>query len=204
LTCDVLGYDVYLRPGSSDAVVYGETFDGLFHVPPEFMDPPSTVLDLGSNIGLTAAHFQVLWPEARVVAVEPDAGNAMVCRRNFRGEVLEVAVSPYGGRGRMSDAQEYARAFVPGTGEVVGMSLRELVDHMGGSVDFVKMDIEGMEWSVFTFDELERVGALLVELHRDSWSDERMVREAQIRLASRGFLSMPHMAHPRAVFAWRA
>ena len=36
---------------------------------------PSLVLDLGANVGFSAAYFLSFFPRACVVAVEPDAGN---------------------------------------------------------------------------------------------------------------------------------
>ena len=35
-----------------------------------------TILDLGANIGLTAAYLGAIYPKARILAVEPDAANS--------------------------------------------------------------------------------------------------------------------------------
>src|SRR5436305_882928 len=68
------GWSVTIRRGSSDAEVVWETFSGKFHLPPSDLWP-RTIWDLGANIGLTVAHFAVLYPEARLIGVELDDGN---------------------------------------------------------------------------------------------------------------------------------
>ena len=43
------------------------------------------IVDLGANIGLASAYFSTMWPAAKLVSVEPNAGNcaspATICRR---------------------------------------------------------------------------------------------------------------------------
>ena len=77
-----LGREVHLRPGTTDEQVFHETFVKQFHVPPEEIRP-ATVLDLGCNIGLTVAHFEVLWPNAEIIGVDLDSENCVVARRNL-------------------------------------------------------------------------------------------------------------------------
>src|SRR5262245_40185744 len=75
---------VSLRAGTSDAVVYYETFLGLYHIPPRLPATVETLLDLGANIGLTAAHYCVLFPTCRILAVEPDQGCVELAIQNTR------------------------------------------------------------------------------------------------------------------------
>ena len=198
-----------MRPGTSDVTVYNETFTGLFHVPPEWMPVPSTVLDLGANIGLTAAHYKAMWPDARVVAVEPDPSSAAMARRNIGDDsvfVDECAVGGSAGRGRMSDGDHYSRRLERGEGgHVVVDTFRAIVDrHFPDGVDFVKVDVEGAEWHALR-EIPAGVRSLLVELHERPGRDDdvSMLLTAQRYLAAQCFLSQPHRIHPRAVFAWR-
>jgi protein-L-isoaspartate O-methyltransferase len=92
-----LGREVHPRPGTTDEQVFHETFIKQFHVPPEEIRP-ATVLDLGCNIGLTVAHFELLWPNAEIIGVELDSENCVVSRRNCRrARILNVAVSATSG-----------------------------------------------------------------------------------------------------------
>lgn len=203
---EVLGRSVWLRPGTSDGQVFVETFDGRFHVPPSWMPVPSSVLDLGANVGLVAAHYGVLWPGARIVCVEPDPGSALLAARNS-GRLVDVcAVAGWSGTGELVGDQAYARRLVRDSGGgVVVRSLGELVDaHFGGWVDLVKMDVEGAEWDLLGDEAMVGVGAVLVELHDlEGESDDDLIFSARALLESRGFVTERHDVHPRAVFAWR-
>ena len=54
------------------------------------------IVDAGANIGAASLWFKLAWPEATVVAVEPEQGNAAVLRKNLEGKpgfaVLEAAI----------------------------------------------------------------------------------------------------------------
>ena len=82
---------ISLRAGTSDAVVYYETFLGLYHIPPRLPATVETLLDLGANIGLTAAHYCVLFPTCRILAVEPDTSMCGACDSKYAN--LERAMS---------------------------------------------------------------------------------------------------------------
>src|SRR3954452_929666 len=91
------GETVWIRPGTSDASVLRDTFFDRYHVPPGGLRPVRSILDLGSNIGLTVADLAVRFPDARVLGVELDRSNAALAARNIapwrdRAEVLHAAV----------------------------------------------------------------------------------------------------------------
>ena len=115
---------IHCRSGLSDLGVVYDTFEGRYHLPPAGLEPVRTILDLGSNIGLTIAHYAALYPEARILGVELDAGNFALCRDNIeafgdRCRVLHAAVwhepgeVPYGG------VRESGYAIVTGEGQPV-------------------------------------------------------------------------------------
>jgi FkbM family methyltransferase len=39
----------------------------------------------GANVGFSTVLFKLLWPNATVVCLEPDAGNFAVLQRNIQG-----------------------------------------------------------------------------------------------------------------------
>ena len=51
------GAPLLVRPGTTDAQVLDDTFVGLYHLPPIDLPDGAVVLDLGGNVGYTAAHF---------------------------------------------------------------------------------------------------------------------------------------------------
>jgi predicted O-methyltransferase YrrM len=64
---------------------------------------PRIVIDLGANVGYASLLFLNAFPEAFVLAVEPDPDNAAICRRNLapygeRAKVIQGAVWPARGK----------------------------------------------------------------------------------------------------------
>lgn len=208
-----LGRRVALRPDTSDRQVWADTFTGLYHLPPDEMPAPRTVLDLGANIGLTAAHYQTLWPEATIMAVEMDADCCELIRMNAPGVGLgEYAVSAEGGIGVYNPnlrAESYA--FESRDAEtlldnraVMSHTLRQIVLRAfgDGGVDFVKMDVEGEEWAIFEYgDWAPLVRHLVAELH--GGTSEALIARALLALERLGFQARQHPPHPQAVYAWR-
>ncbi len=179
-----LRHPISLRMGSSsDAAVFWQIFlkdeyrfiDGLANI--------RTVIDLGANVGLASAVFLSKWPAALVLAVEPDPGNyalmlANLARYGRRAECLQGAAWPRSGELELStafgDGREWARAVQEPLGSgvrVPAFSMQELIDRVpGGSVDLLKIDIEGSESALFSGDTswLSRVRNLSIELHGQS------------------------------------
>lgn len=69
------------RGGTSDAVVLRDTFAGQYHVLAQRPRPP-VILDRGTDAGYVAAHYAKLYPDAWIISVEMDSGNAAQCRRH--------------------------------------------------------------------------------------------------------------------------
>jgi FkbM family methyltransferase len=201
---EALGREVELRPGTTDEQVFHETFVKQFHVPPEEIRP-ATVLDLGSNIGLTVAHYEVLWPNADIIGVELDPDNCAVARRNCRRtRILNAAVSATSGRQTYSGEEAWAFRLDPsGDRAVEARTLDELTDLLGASADFVKMDIEGSEWDVVKApgDWPERVGSLLIEIHGNEGRRQAGMDEMMGYLRDKGFTCRKHETHWSAVWA---
>ena len=92
-----------LRPDTTDEQVFHETFVKQFHVPPEEIRP-ATVLDLGCSIGLTVAHFEVLWPNAEIIGVDLDSENCVVAAEIAGGVGFSTSPFPRPRAGRGTPA----------------------------------------------------------------------------------------------------
>lgn len=198
--------------------MWADTFTGLYHLPPDGFAVPATVLDLGANIGLVAAHYQALWPDAQVVAYEMDHDSAVLARMNAPGvQVVEAAVGTWTGEGHY-DPSVLSEAFAlsarrgdEGWPRVQVKTLPAIVSYHFGitGVDLVKMDIEGGEWDLLKaaiqFEVLsfrDCVGAVICELHGDGGSVE-LVREACRLFDAVGYQAAWTGRHPQAVWAVR-
>jgi FkbM family methyltransferase len=142
--------------------------DNVYRLPIDFA--PASVLDLGANIGLASVWFSHAY-SSYVTAVEPLPANAEVARENFarnevHGEIIQAAVGPIGGVGRMETGREPNLARLGARGvevQVVGIS--SLLERLG-HVDLVKLDIEGGEAALLEDTQwLDACQALIVEFH---------------------------------------
>lgn len=94
---EISGRPLWLRPRSRDRAAL-EFVRGRHHLPPpELVDPPRHIAVFGANIGLLTAELAMLYPQARLLGVEPESQNAVLARRNLahlgdRVHVVEKAV----------------------------------------------------------------------------------------------------------------
>lgn len=177
LSIPTLLHPIYVRPGSTDlAEVVDSTVRQLYgHCLPSC--PVGIIIDAGANIGDTTAWYLSKFPEARVIALEPDP-------ENFR--VLELNCRPYGSRvsllcaalwaetGRVSLRHPGACDAVSvhewdGTNDCQGISMPDLMQSQGIShVDVLKIDIEDAECALFATGQdswLEHVRTIAIEIH---------------------------------------
>jgi len=130
------------------------------------------ILDCGANIGLSAAYFAEQFPEARIVAIEPEPGNAALARKNCPDvELIQAAVSSEAGRGSVHDTGDGNWAFrvqPDASGAVEFVSIDELLNRHPDCEPFlIKIDIEGFEGDLFSKNTkwVDRFFVLIVELH---------------------------------------
>ena len=89
---------IHVRPQNSDAVSFAQVFvDRPYDLAklPQFervmaayrailasgMEP--VIVDAGANVGAATLWFSRQYPQATIIAVEPDAASARICRRNI-------------------------------------------------------------------------------------------------------------------------
>jgi FkbM family methyltransferase len=184
---NIQGFRVQLRRGSSDAVIFRRIFrngDWDFRRFPQVSRVRATydaivkrgqrpvIIDAGANVGAAALWFARQFPEASIIAVEPDPDNARMCRLNTMDApnvtVKEAALGADSGRVTLSntvgtaDAVRTARS---ADGTVSVCTIEDL--SRDGCLFLVKIDIEGFESDLFTTNIgwLEHVSAVMIEPH---------------------------------------
>ncbi len=171
--------------GSSDMKVFHQIFIFQEYSCLRDLKEPSLVLDLGANIGFSAAYFLSAFPKARIVAVEPDERNVAICKTNLlpygdrvlllHGAVWSRTTTLRLLKGTFGDGREWATQVDELIEEdrtslgVHAWDVGSLIDMGGGStVDLLKVDIERAELSVFGKSAgswLHRVRNICIELH---------------------------------------
>lgn len=208
------GYRYSIQPRSSDANEVRDVLVEQEHLP-TWLRPPSRILDAGAGTGLTSADYLSRFPDATVVAVEPQSGFDRRIRHacapwsdrlvvvpdalwSVDGEILEL-----GGRRSFSVGAALTAAFVPEnrpddyeTKPVHTVSLARLCATYG-PFDFAKIDVEGAEREVLLAAETwaASVDSLTVELHpgRTGFG----IAEATAALESVGYEVIPFKTDAR-------
>jgi FkbM family methyltransferase len=173
---------IVLRVPSADFATYRQIFDRREY---DFAvsNPPRTIVDAGAHIGLASVWFANRFPDARIVAVEPDAENFELLRHNAAAypqiEPVQAALwsveteldlvdpglgtwgfmtSPVGDPSPPGEHRQRVRALT-----IDALMREHRLDH----IDVLKLDVEGAEREVFTAAGpwLEGTDLLIVELH---------------------------------------
>jgi FkbM family methyltransferase len=137
------------------------------------------ILDLGANVGLASLYFAKNWPNANIIAVEPEERNYRLMCENLAGidnvRPLHAAVAGEDAAVKIVDPNAQAwmmRTEVVGSdtnGAIAALSVQSLLRLAPqGSLPFiVKIDIEGFESNLFSknTDWVELFPVIIIELH---------------------------------------
>lgn len=163
-----------LRPFASDFTVFHQIFvEQELQLP--WKTEVRTVLDGGANVGYASAFLHHSYPQASILAIEPDPANAAEARINLATmpdvTLTEAAIWGETRQLRIRNPEAAQHAFQVGPsddGTIAGRTVAELMNEQGWDhLDLCKLDIEGAEMDVFLGDTsfLTRTGILLVETH---------------------------------------
>lgn len=171
-------------------------------------------VDLGANVGYTAVHLAVLYPSARIVAVEMDAQNLDLCRTNTshigdRCKTVHAAVWSANGSVAYSGVKTNGYRIsrdgqveqTPGAPTAPARALSDILDDSDiHNVDYLKMDIEGAEAEVLrNVDQWgPRVESMSIEVHSPV-----SVEGCLDLLQATGFNCEKRWRHPGAIYAAR-
>jgi FkbM family methyltransferase len=165
---------ILVRGRSVDLAVFREVYlRGSYDVR---CKTPKTILDAGANIGTASVFFAIRFPQAKIVAVEPEKSNLEMLRQNTAPypniSVIEGAVWSERTKLRLKNPSAIKVSIRVEesllSGDVEAYSIEDLAKLAGiSSFDLLKIDIEGAEREVFdrAGPWLEKAGGMFVELH---------------------------------------
>jgi FkbM family methyltransferase len=138
---------------------------------------PQVIVDIGANIGLAAKFFRRRYPDAEIVAYEPDPESFRMAQRNVHDltylSLRNLAVGPsferlrlYRVAGESWGTSAFATdQTVAETFEVDAVTLDSIIEELG-TIDILKIDIEGAEYEVLqACRQLDRINCIVGELH---------------------------------------
>jgi FkbM family methyltransferase len=179
-----LAHPLWFRHGTSDVLAIRQVFVRHEYRWLHHLQNIQTIVDIGANIGAAAVAFLHQFPKARLIAVEPAAGNFAVLQQNLapfadRAVAVHAAVWPTPARlqlhGGFRDSLDWSFQVRPAQDisaepSVEGITIPQLLEQQRiDGIDLLKIDIEGAEGELFRGDTswLTRVRHLCIELHDD-------------------------------------
>lgn len=174
-----IGQKLYIRRFDSDVLVFEQILiDGEFS---ELVGQNyHNIIDGGANCGFSTAWLASFYPEAKIIAVEPNSESlkmiSLNCRHFPNVEIVEGGLWSDDGYLQIEDpdAMSWAMKYQPGhAGEDGGCRAytigRLMESTRMNNCDLLKLDIEGAEKEVFSDAEnwTHKVAAVLVEVHDD-------------------------------------
>jgi FkbM family methyltransferase len=187
-----LSVPFFLRAGTSDIGIYEQVF---FDQEYDFSvtHPPKVILDAGANIGLASIYFANKYPEAKIIAIEPEGSNFELLKKNVEPysniipvqaalwdknesiSLVDPGLDKCGFMTRKEGVKEKdlgdilaKKTDIPEFHQVPGMTVDKIMeDYNLSEVDILKIDIEGAEKEVFkdTSAWIGNVNSIIVELH---------------------------------------
>jgi len=166
---DIIGYQVRFCTYGALSWLFKEIFlDQEYHFVSRKMSP--FIIDCGSNIGMSLLYFKTLYPDAEILAFEPDEAAFSCLEANVKANKLRgVAIARKAISNKEGPIDFYYDADNPGS---LGMSTRfermpkqkclveatVLSKYVDREVDFLKIDVEGVEQTIL--EELGQAGKL--------------------------------------------
>jgi FkbM family methyltransferase len=148
--------------------------DGDYAIDP--LHEPRTIVDLGSNVGISIIYFRLRFPDARIIGVEPDPVVFALLRRNV-GRLPNVTVSQaavgerevtttlWSSPGATASALEHTHDAQRPVDVPVHTLERVLRDAEVDHVDILKLVVEGSEFRALrSLQDLSRIDAITGEI----------------------------------------
>ena len=175
---------VTVRMNSSDLSVFIQMFVlEHYHATTRIRDA-KVIVDCGANTGFSALFFLKHFPQARVIAVEPDPVNASLCRKNLQAFQDRVVILEKAIWNRVTKLRFNEATRVPGeewgievcevsgddaSGTVEATDIPSIMAAAGiDRIDLLKIDIEKSETELFRVNSsywLPAVANIAIELH---------------------------------------
>lgn len=169
-------FSVFLRAGTTDMDVYNEIF-----IKKELdfeISEPEYIVDAGSHTGFSSIWFSRRYPDAKILAIEPEESNFNLLKINTRNypniicinaglwnEQTTLEIENMNVDNWKFTVKKSGRNTIPG---VDGVSIPILMKKNNWNrIDLLKIDIEGSEVEVFNDSNqwINSVKVIIIELH---------------------------------------
>jgi len=178
IRAEIDGLPMWVRPSSTDMATLLQIFwnrDYAF----DMAQSPSIIIDAGANVGYSTLFFARMYPDARIIAIEPHPDNFSQLIKNVQPfpQITPVQAAVWHEDkvlGLWDPEQGHwgfrvtTRAAEPADLEIQGRCIGSLLHEFDlQHVDLLKIDIEGSEKEVFEnpLPWIDNIGVIVAELH---------------------------------------
>jgi FkbM family methyltransferase len=175
-------HPIFLRPGTSDINAFFQIFiDKEYDIDIGF--EPKVIIDGGANIGLASIYLKNRYPNAKIISIEPDAGNSEMLKTNVAkyNNIFVKQAGLWSAKKKVKIVDKYKKgnwALVIEESdnnkneqniEIDTLTIRDIMDEYGLEyIDLLKLDVETAEKQIFSskyMDWLPKVKVIIIELH---------------------------------------
>jgi FkbM family methyltransferase len=160
------------------------------------------ILDCGANLGMASLYFKWLYPKSRVQAFEPDPATFQLLKQNIVQNNLDVEAHNCALWDEDGEVDFFVDSGNPGTllmsteisrmnGESIKVPACRLSNFIDGTVDFLKLDVEGAEHKVLRdlvqTGKMSAIRQMVVEYHHRLGQHKSCLAEFLAMLEQAGF-----------------
>lgn len=174
---------VFLRKRTSDDAAFNQVFVELDYAAPFLKNfSPKVIVDAGAYVGYSAVYFTNKYPDAQIIAIEPEDSNFNLLEKNTQAypNIKRVKAAIWSKKAKLQSANvnerewgfrvqesEYSKTdhskFIP------SVTIPEIMEIYGlDSIDILKIDIEGAERELFSENceaWITKCKVIVIELH---------------------------------------
>jgi len=177
-TTKIFGFDFTFVDSASFVGQYDEIFKKQsYQFKPVNKQP--FIIDCGSNVGVSILYYARQYPNAKIIAFEPDKNIFPVLKKNVEqignANITLINKGVWNTEGKMVFLQEGAdggqvvdnNSNVSATAKTIEIETTILKNYLEGDIDFLKIDIEGAEVVVIEDcgNLLKRAQQVFIEFH---------------------------------------
>jgi FkbM family methyltransferase len=209
--------EVRAKPKIDDMTAHeifvAQTYEQPAVVPKIF---PKLIVDVGANIGCSLIYWANLYPQAKLIAFEPNPENLLMLYKNLdhnslmeRVLVINSALSNKTGKAFLTNDENESMLADTAEGSTFPIVVRDFFEEIGQEkIDLLKIDIEGGEYPILLDQRFEQLSVqlLVMEWHNTSEIDNGF-KWCSGRLKSMGYSVVEgklNYENAGTLWAWKA